>query len=408
MCKVVTDGYNAGATLLANNFIDRYMCDATELNLKVYLYLLRHSHDEISLHDMGRVLDFTPNSIIKALKYWQGLSLIDYAVNSDGELSELTIYDVNTVTMMNRNNEACGEADKQLNKSKSQSETSSASFREEKKASASAGDTVAAILESGSIPNFKMGDPNDESWLKLYEDETFREKLVVADSSDVDSLAFVLDHELTQPELDFIAFLYDKDNGCGFDHELIIYLFRYCISAKHKQYCKARKYYLAIALDWYERGIRSIFDILIPEIEAHLGVPFNTTRNKREAINWVTHHKINIDVILYACDKAAMLDKDRIKNLSGKMKHYIEDHVYTMEDVKAREKKMSEQSQVSYIKATSKNSFNNFEQRSVSKEEDIALEKALINRDITQEKLDSFHARLKEAGAAAKNRPANW
>lgn len=404
MCKVVTNGYNAGATLLANTFIDKFMCDASELNLKVYLYLLRHSHDEISLSAIAGALDFTKNSVLKALKYWQGISLIDYAVNAEGELTELVIHDANLIASM-----STSSTSKDIVRDTEDVEKDNASKKEAKKEEVkeahAVSEAVVNILNDGKIPNW----PNIDGGCDCFENDEFNEKLLSMNADDIDSLSFIIKHPLSPVEIDLISFLYNKKAGCGFDCDLIVYLFKICISNINKQYNEASQYYNKVALDWYEKGYKTIADMLIPEIESHLGVQFNTPANRKKAVEWVTKKKLNVDVIIYACDRVAETkDTDRIKCLTGKINNYVKDKVTTLDDVIAREKRFAERSDVAYIKNTASNSFNNFDQRSISKEEDIALEKALINKNITQEKLDSFKSRLKAAGNAAKKKPANW
>ena len=75
------------------SFVDRYLAEAPELALKVYLYLLRASLDPTSLLSVGDVadrFDVTPNKVTLALHYWaeKGLLQLGYA---DGELADIMI-----------------------------------------------------------------------------------------------------------------------------------------------------------------------------------------------------------------------------------------------------------------------------------------------------------------------------
>lgn len=416
MCKIVTNGYNAGATLLANSFIDNYMAECNGTQLKVYLYLLRHCQEEISVSMLASSLDITNNTVIKALKHWNDLGLIDYSLGEDSELKSLVIRDANSVlldatkTMDKEASEvsedeavapakkAVKKETKELKLAKKESEVKTDASKTD---ASQANEEVVSILASGSIPNWM----SVEGWDQLFEDEIFREKLTGSDQENLDSLAFVLNHPITPSEIDFVAFLYNKEHGCGFDSDLIVYLFSHCYELINKSYGESSAYYKRVALSWYEEGYRNIADYLIPAMESHLGVPVSGVAQTTRAVGWVTKNKISINVILDACDRACMVDKDRFKTLCGKIKHYIEAHITTMDQVKERDKRLSEASSTAFIKQST-NTFNNFDQRKTSKEEDIALEKKLTNRGVSKEKLDIFEERLKEAANAAKKKPA--
>ena len=53
-CRISAVSYTHLATLVANEFIDRYMADANGEYVKVYLYLLRHHQEK---PDVGQIAD---------------------------------------------------------------------------------------------------------------------------------------------------------------------------------------------------------------------------------------------------------------------------------------------------------------------------------------------------------------
>lgn len=61
------------------SFIDRFMPQAPEAALKLYLYLLRAVRDPsilLSVNDMADLFDVTPNQILKAFSYWESYGLL--------------------------------------------------------------------------------------------------------------------------------------------------------------------------------------------------------------------------------------------------------------------------------------------------------------------------------------------
>ena len=75
------------------DFIDLFMPEASEEELKVYLYLKRALMDPsilLSLHDMADLFDVTPKKILQALLSWEekGVLSLEYA---DGEVCGITL-----------------------------------------------------------------------------------------------------------------------------------------------------------------------------------------------------------------------------------------------------------------------------------------------------------------------------
>ena len=64
---------DSNMTLLSNSFIDFYMKDANDAQIKLYLYLLRSvSHKRTTdLSQLADVLNYSEKDILRALKYWE-------------------------------------------------------------------------------------------------------------------------------------------------------------------------------------------------------------------------------------------------------------------------------------------------------------------------------------------------
>ena len=72
----VTYSFQVDATLVANEFIDRYMADANGEYVKVYLYLLRHRDEPFDLEKIAEQLNHTEADVRRALAYWEKLGAI--------------------------------------------------------------------------------------------------------------------------------------------------------------------------------------------------------------------------------------------------------------------------------------------------------------------------------------------
>ena len=85
-----------GATSVSNLFIDEYMKDANDAQLKVYLFLLRmmSSGRSTSISRLADQFNHTEKEVLRSLKYWekQGLIALDY--DTEGNLSGIHMCEV--------------------------------------------------------------------------------------------------------------------------------------------------------------------------------------------------------------------------------------------------------------------------------------------------------------------------
>ena len=79
----------SGVTELSNIFIEHYMSDANEVQLKLYIYLLklRSTGSSVEFSDIVDFLDFSERDVMRALHYWEEKRLIyvGYSKDAAGE-----------------------------------------------------------------------------------------------------------------------------------------------------------------------------------------------------------------------------------------------------------------------------------------------------------------------------------
>ena len=68
--------FQVDATLVSNEFIDRYLAEANGEYVKVYLYLLRHRGEPVSLERIAEGLNHTEADIRRAIAYWEKLGVL--------------------------------------------------------------------------------------------------------------------------------------------------------------------------------------------------------------------------------------------------------------------------------------------------------------------------------------------
>ena len=86
--SIYQDSY-INATILSNRFIDYYMTDANDAQLKVYLYLVRmmNAHLETSVGDIADRFNYTEKDVLRALKYWKDKDILDLDLDENGSVT---------------------------------------------------------------------------------------------------------------------------------------------------------------------------------------------------------------------------------------------------------------------------------------------------------------------------------
>jgi hypothetical protein len=91
----IYDDSSSDTTLVSNLFIDEYMKDANDAQLKVYLYLLRvmGAGASADISQMADLFNHTERDIVRSLDYWAGLGLLSLDHDEQGELTGIHLCD---------------------------------------------------------------------------------------------------------------------------------------------------------------------------------------------------------------------------------------------------------------------------------------------------------------------------
>ena len=189
--------FGVEATLVANEFIDRYMADANGEYVKVYLYLLRHHQEKLDVGQIADALNHTEADVRRALSYWEKLGALTL---SSSERSAME-------------NQGAIWRDSDSRKSSIQ---------------------PAASGQAGG----RADQVN-----RLQGDGEFSQLLYIAQR--------YLNKIFTQRELEVFAYLYD---GLHMSAELLEYLVEYCVQGGHTSI----RYIETVALNWHEKELRTV------------------------------------------------------------------------------------------------------------------------------------------------------
>ena len=218
---------NLGTTAIANDFIDIYLKDANEAQIKVYLYLLRFASaaNPVSVTAIADLFNYAERDILRALEYWnrQGLLTLDY-----DEARNIRGICMNRLPLSGKADETAA----------SQAKPAAPAVRETQEIKETAAGAAEETVTAATKP-FYAKDAIEE----------FRNR------EDVGEMIYLAERYLGRPlnasDLNTLLFIYDK---LGFKVDLIEYLVDYCVSNGHMN----MHYIESTAIKWHEQGVRDL------------------------------------------------------------------------------------------------------------------------------------------------------
>jgi DnaD/phage-associated family protein len=365
---IYQDSY-INATILSNRFIDEYMTDANDAQLKVYLYTVRmmSAHLETSITDIADRFNYTEKDVLRAFKYWQCKGLLELDFDESGALVGVHLKNL---------------CKSDITEPSVESTHSVQTVKQERKAAdtlAEAEDKAAAIPAKPSytpskVRDFKTSHTSSESGIDIfYLAEEYRKKPL--SPSDIGTIIYICEE-------------------LGFSDELFDHLLQYCASKDKSDF----RYIEKVAISWKESGITTPreaenapgrYDRKVYEIMRQLGKTGNTPTDKEVSYitKWTGEYGFTDDIILEACERTVMAtEKNRFQYADKILKNWKDKGVGTIRDIDNLDKAHEENSEKNRTgngksnaqKAgnNSSNMFNRFTQRTDYDFE--ALEKKLI------------------------------
>lgn len=291
-------------TVVSNMFIDQYMKDANDAQLKVYLYLLRVMNAQIdtSISDIADKFNHTEKDVIRSLKYWEKNHLIALEYDDAKAITSIRLLEIGK--------------DPSPEKEKPTGDV----------VSLAPVVTLPVKTSSYEKPSYSLDQVRD-----------FSEK------EETSQLIFVVEQYIGKPltpaEMKTILFFSDK---LGFSEDLIDYLFQYCIEKGKKDF----RYIEKVAVSWAEEGITTPkqaaraarkYDKAVYDIMKALGKSNAPTKAEADyAIKWVREYGFTTDIILEACQRTVMAtDKHRFEYADSIMNSWHKNQVHHKADIKA-------------------------------------------------------------------------
>lgn len=415
------------ATIVSNYFLDEYMPNANGEFVKIYLYLLRalSSPDmDISICHIADIFNHTEKDVVRALRYWEQIGLLDLKFDSnkvltnikmkplitdytttDGSNIEISTFAApksqpvarihNEMTDNHRNSALTdNHRNSALTSNRMDSELPVNHMDNDNintdniNTDNMAPDNIPSDKASATLKSFNMAQPDFSK--KVYtanEISSFNEKSEVVEFMYIAQK--LLGKTLSASDVNTLLFFYDV---LGFDSDLIVYLLEYAISNNHRQ----MRYIEKTAISWANEGIDTVDKAkastelyssrCYPVLKA-FGISGRNPGAGEKAliVKWTDSYGFPMDIVLDACNRTMnTIHQPSFEYADSILTKWKEKGIRTLSDVKlldgehqknkaAYKKNQTDNNETS---AKPKNSFNNFNQRTYNYE---SLEKELLN-----------------------------
>lgn len=245
------DRWSVPVTAVANEFIDTYMAAANGEYVKVYLYVLRHQGEDITIELIADALNHTESDVRRALSYWKKAGVL--AASEQGQpVQGEPVRPESGGHTFTRGQDGGQAAVPDLRVEPFQRETGTAGRAEVRGMTGMREPVVVqepAVVrertettgqEDGCIPVYSTEQVN-----RLAQDEEFSQLLYIAQK--------YMNKVFTPRDCQVFAYLYE---GLSMSSELLEYLVEYCVQNGHISV----RYMETVAMSWHEKGIRTALE----------------------------------------------------------------------------------------------------------------------------------------------------
>lgn len=245
------DRWSVPVTAVANEFIDTYMAAANGEYVKVYLYVLRHQGEDITIELIADALNHTESDVRRALSYWKKAGVLTASEQEQPVQGEPVRPESGGHTFT-RGQDGGQAAVPDLRVEPFQRETGTAGRAEVRGMTGMREPAVVqepAVVrertettgqEDGCIPVYSTEQVN-----RLAQDEEFSQLLYIAQK--------YMNKVFTPRDCQVFAYLYE---GLSMSSELLEYLVEYCVQNGHISV----RYMETVAMSWHEKGIRTALE----------------------------------------------------------------------------------------------------------------------------------------------------
>lgn len=321
----ITSDSADGYTALSNRFIDHYMKDANDAQIKVYLYLLRMVSANLptDITEIADQFNHTEKDIIRALVYWEKLHLLSIDYDSRHNITGIRL----------------------CNPSAQETEAVPAAAPRHNPLPQTTEAVPALELVPDSEPRQTPMDYTAEKNAYTAEDIA-----AFQDNPESRQLLFAaqqyIKRTISGPEIKTLLFIYDR---LGFALDLTDYLLQYCIGQGQKNFRTIEQ----TAIRWYEAGVVNIKQAKSFQQAQHAAVDQKTSieimkllgkqglpaKKEQEYINrWVGECGYPMELIEEACNRTVLkTDNNRFTYANSILESWRNENIRSLRELNAME-----------------------------------------------------------------------
>lgn len=393
---VYQDSY-IGATIVSNRFIDEYMTDANDAQLKVYLYLVRmlNAHLETSVSDIADRFNHTEKDVMRAFSYWEKKGLLSLDRDEHGALCGVHLVNLcredSTVPTVESTHRKAGGSTRSAAASSNASAgaSSAASAGASSAVSAGVSSTVSAAASTSTSSAFSTGassafstdaslDFSSAVFTAASSESEYSSEVMFGSAAVIEnnegrnaSLSAVGSDTVTRrphysasqlqqftknggsslislAEAYFgrpitnneIQTLYYINDELGFSDDLIDYLLQICVEKGSKDF----RYIEKVAIDWHKDGVKTVSQAEICSLK-HEKITYtimnrlgkNGSPTDKEMIyikRWTGDYGFAENIIIEACDRTVMAtDSHRFQYAERILSSWKAQKVKSLDDI---------------------------------------------------------------------------
>ncbi len=366
----------AEATIVSNRFIDEYMAEANDAQLKVYLYLLR-MRGEGRVCDVSCIADtfnHTEKDVMRALQYWEKCGVLSLEYAPDHSLCGVRLLDLNSRegAGMKAEDSGANRRSSSVSAHGAHGQTVSRTPRPQENRQPEGQTAPSVPKEAAPHPFSKPSYTLDE--LKAFqEQDSTAQLLFIAEQ--------YLGRTLSASDMKSMLFFSDK---LHFSFDLIDYLLQYCVERGKKDF----RYIEKVAVSWAEAHVTtpaeaenqaSRYDRTVYTIMNALGKTNAPTRREAEFIRrWREEYGFEPSLILEACDRTVLAtDRHRFEYADKILSAWRDADVHHLSDIDRLDENRQKERPARQAPARAVDKYNQFMQNSYDYE---ALEQELLSR----------------------------
>lgn len=312
--SLISDG-SQDATILSNIFIDEYMKDANDAQLKIYLYLLRmlQANSAPDISDIADKFNHTEREVIRALHYWENCGVLALEYAADKSLCAIRLlrlssrqqaavsFFVQPQTLPSDVSRGRSVLQDVPVKESPSAPTDTLAAKEQVSISGTSVSPVISVQTAVPVNVF------EKPAYSLDQLKSFREQANTA------QLIFIAEQYLgrTLSPADMKSLLFFSD-VLHFSDDLIDYLLQYCVERGKKDF----RYIEKVAIGWAEanvttpaeaEGHTSRYDRTVYSVMNALGKTSTPTKNEVAYImRWTREYGFETEIILEACGRTVL------------------------------------------------------------------------------------------------------